>query len=568
MFAEPTTVGGDHVESADAAPSRWLLLVALVLLGGLVGFFAVIGDDPPSDPIDEQADADADEGSDAEGGGVEEAAETEPVEMAESADPEIVGPLEWEVTLTAGQGFPTATMELGDSVFVYSIDSTVPWSQAGQLRAYRQTPDRTWQDLGAVIGPEVEVRGVWPGENGALATGLDATGTPTLWRTSDGTTWAPESLPPIGDGPVPHLAAEAGGVTLITGWPEDPWELLQDVLQELYPDSWQDLQTDFGYEGSEVLTVRGPFGILIDEYDLVDVGLDPDTFDSFRWEQTSTPLWQNTGDGWTTTTLPEGMFTISAKDGRIFGLSDYGIGLDVAVFDGDEWSESTQFDTVWQIEPWGDDFIGTNGPDGLTRFDENGQLIERIDVPGSSPNGHISAISATDDGLAIAENVWDSTNEPDEPDRIVVLRDGYTLETVQGELRLSRADETILRSSLFWRGDTSRYSIDRDADDLPVTFLSEDGEPLVTFTMAELTELERATYGPFPSSGRDRVLFTSDTTSWHGGDFDIESGDGILHLHASQGHLIVSRLDTRGLNPWGLTGEAVQFMIVEAPLPE
>ena len=37
VFAEPTTVGGEHVEAADPAPSRWLLLVALVLLGGLVG---------------------------------------------------------------------------------------------------------------------------------------------------------------------------------------------------------------------------------------------------------------------------------------------------------------------------------------------------------------------------------------------------------------------------------------------------------------------------------------------------------------------------------------------------
>ena len=572
VFAEPTTVGGEHVEAADPAPSRWLLLVALVLLGGLVGFFAIIGgdDEPSADPFDERSDFDAVDGPDSDEDDATEPddeAVTETVELDEATIREIVAPLEWETTFVEGVGHPMAVLTIDGSDFVYSVDSSRVFSGRGTARAYRRTSDGTWEALGVVIDPDAEIGGIWEGADGALATGLDAAGNPTLWRTTDGVTWAAETLPVIDDefgGAIPRIATEAGGVTMVLGAPRDPWTIVQDRLRELYPDDWQGLYTDFGGESSTTITVRGPFGIVVDEYEMTEFGIDPESFTAYRWER-PTPTWYTTGDGWAIDTLPTPLHNVFANGDRLFGLSDDGLGPQLRVFDQGEWGEPVGFRGVWHVEPWSDRFVGTNQSQGISIFDDAGELIERVDLPGSSANGHVSATTTSDAGLVVAESIWDPNETSDRPERIVVLRDGYTLE-VDGDLTISRGDEIVLRSSLFWQGDASRYRVEGDADELSITFLSEDGDPMVAFTIAELMELERASYGYYSSNDRMRVVFTADLESWYGGDL-ANDDYWFISPRLTDDRIIATQLEVPD-SPWAAEAEGQRFIIIAAPLPE
>lgn len=567
VFAAPTTVGGEHVEAAEPAPSRWLLLVAVLLLGGLIGFFAVIGgdDEPSADPVDGPDDERGEQGDTTEPEGD---ADTETVEPDEATIGEIVAPLEWETTFAEGVGFPMAALTVDDSDFVYSVDSTLWWSGRGTAQAYRRTSEGTWEALGVVIDPDAQVGGIWEGPNGALATGLDAAGNPTLWRTTDGVTWAAESLPVIDDefgGAIPRIAAEAGGVTMVVGAPHDPWMAVQEMLRELYPDDWQGLSAEFN---SSVITVRGPFGIVVGEHEITDSGFDPERFDAHWWER-PLPTWYTSEDGWTidtVTTPPRHVFT---SGDRLFGLSDSGLGPQLRVFDQGEWGEPVGFRGVWHVEPWGDQFVGTNQAQGISIFDDAGELIERVDLPGSSANGHVSVATTSDAGLVVAENNWASNETSGRSQRVVALRDGYTLEVDSdlAYLTIRRDNEVVFQSSNLPGANTSRYAIDDADSELSVTFLSKEGDPMVAFTIGELIELEQISYGSSSTNDRMRVMFTADLESWYVGDVALDPGQWFIAPRLTDDRIIATQL-VGTQSPWAAMPEGQRFSIIEASLPE
>ena len=458
----PAPSGPDHhVEATDSTPSRWLLLVGLAILGGLVAFFAVIGgdDEPSADPFEDRADFDAvdeaDGGDDEPDDEPETATTTETDEPTTTSDGEIVARLDWETTLTGGTGFPNATIEIGDDTFLYTVDGPAAWSFGGQVRAYQRVPGESWTDLGVIIDPDARVVSVWPAPDGALAVGLDATDAPTLWRSTDGTTWTAEALPPVTDpgfeGAVPRVAAEADGTIVVVGSMPDPWALVSNALQERYPSAGHTMHADFGYEGETFITLRGPFGIHIGEVEPAELGLVPDALDRFYGDFQPAPVWSNTGAGWTYEIEADPLYGVFAVGDRIFGASGYEGPMLTEFADG-EWRQRRYFENVWQIQPWGDGFVGANYSQGVTVFDAEARKTDEWATPGSSVNSHISAIGAAAAGVVVAESTWNSTDEPVEPERFLVLRDGYTLEASSGELELLRDGESILRSSLFWQG--------------------------------------------------------------------------------------------------------------------
>ena len=99
-----------------------------------------------------------------------------------------------------------------------------------------------------------------------------------------------------------------------------------------------------------------------------------------------------------------------------------------------------------------------------------------------------------------------------------------------------------------------------------MTFLSETGEPLVTFTLDELYELERATFNTYESNETMRVLFTEDGSSWFGGPFQLGRAGGFVFPHVLEDALITTQLEGPH-NQWDPRTDSYRFAIVEAPLP-
>lgn len=573
VFGEPQPAGG-HIEPTDTNAPRWLLVGALALIGGLVAFFALVGDDdwPSADPFEDRADFEAID--DPIGDVDSEDRETEEPELEttdeEPPPAEIAGPLDWDVALTGGVGFPALTIDIGESTFVYSIDGNTAWTTGGELHTYRRAPGGEWTDVGTMLDAGARVTAVWPTPAGAVAVGSDADARPTLWRTTDGTTWNADVLPPVGDlgfdGAIPRIAATNDDITVVVGSPPDPWALLHDEVRKRFDDVNVGLEISGGPDMPTTVTVRGPFGIVVDELELTELGIDPELFDdSNNANLVDVPTWENTGDGWGTSSSDGRLHDVMMASDRVLGVWANELGPEVRPLAEDGWGEPIRFANVWQINPWGDRFVGANRMSGVAVFDGDGELIERYDVPGAAAMGNIVSVTADDTGMVVLESIWEPTEEPESRIRTVVLRDGYTLEAADGELELRTGDEIILRSSLFWMGGNDRHTVDLAAPEPQITFLSEDGEPLVAFTIAELADLERQTHSVFDSRERLRVLFSDDGSTWYGGEVGTEDSFGWMETHLTGSRIIATQLQGDAWNPGQ---NRFEFTILEAPLPD
>lgn len=572
VFAEPSAAA-TPTEPVDTTPSRWLLVGALALIGGLVAFFAFVGgdDEPSADPFDERSDFDAiDDPTLEDGTEAEPVTETEPTTSLAPVRPSIDGELDAQLVELVGKGMPLAVVPIGDSVFVYASDSFTMFTAGPGAVAYERTPSGDWVELGFMIDQAALVGGVAPTAGGAVAAGRDVDGAPTLWRTSDGRTWTPEALPefdsPEFEGWVPNFVAEVDNLTVVGSAPPDPWAPLIEVMTERFGDDLVGASPEID---DDEVTVRGPFGVILGSFEFTDAGLVMSDFERF-FSGRPTPLWESTGDGWTMR-LVDGVVVglLATSDGRIVQTIGGEVGPTSSIWDGDSWTEYAELSDAWQLAPWGARLVGERGDGDLVVFGPDLMVEEEIFLP-SAGTGYTAGYAASDRGLVAVQGLWDSPSAASRDERVVILRDGFTLTAEFGNLTLSRDDAEILRSGNFWGpdDDAAGYRVDRSDDQTTIVFLDENGGDLVGFTLEELAALETTTDGRGPVGPTLRVLFSADGQRWYATDSDEDAVPSatVSRLHVGNDEAVLAALVDPGRG-WA-PGTPLTFRLLEVDLPE
>ena len=559
VFDDGARTTSELVDATDSASPAWLIVAALAVLGGFVAFFALTGDgsDDAADPAD-ASDAAIDE-PDPEEPAIE-------FETILAPDGDIVGPLQWETAID-GVGFPLATLDVGDSVFVYTTDSPSPFQNSGTVHAYERVGYQDWRDRGPIVDAGARITAIAESPGGAVAVGEDSAGQPTMWDTTDGLRWDSTPLAEITEpgmaGARAHTIAATDDTVMVLGRPPDPWELVTTAVRERFGELDTSLSTDFSGFG-DIVTVRGPFGIVVGEIDATELGVDLNA--SFDEQRDRHVLWIDEGDGWTTTVDDGALIDLFSHGDELVRLSlEGGSGPRMSTYDDGEWSDATALDAVWQVRPWGDRLVGPNHWGSITVIDPEAGVEQELEVPGHVSSSNISWLDAGVSGLVVAESVWPTPTVTPDPERVIIVRDGFALTAADGGLRLRYGDEIDLTFSSFWQSARDRYDVDLATES--VTFLGDDGERLATFSIGELDQLQSLAVNRWDRQDTTRVLFTPDGETWHGGELDLGAERTAFMWPTIVGDRIVATVLTDVEPNWNPTGDHT-FRILEAALPE
>ena len=558
------------IEAASTDGSRWLSVVGVALVAGLVAFFALTSTDddtPSADPYDERADFDAVDSADASDTTVDGTTAAPPTTTVPVTFGDVAAPLSWAVAGEGIDGYPLAIVESGRSVFVFVTDSIPAWFDVpGGVQFLQFTSGGDWIDHGTVIPEDSQVLAVVEGDDGLLASGLNGDGDPTVWRSSDGITWSAEVLPgtAVDNRPArPTHIVERDGVVVVASSTINPWRQISTAMAERFgqdvvapnPPDWQ--------PGSDEVSMRGPFGLTIATVTFDELDLDREELDEWYQGPQPTPIWVFDDGAWASNVVRGDATTLTAAaDGRIHLVTSADTD-EVSVYRGGAWQRIDTETDLFRIQAWDDGFVGEGSAGRLGILDADFELVRETLPPGAGfgENATLDHLSTGPLGLVASVIRWDGF-EPfdfdDAPDvDVVVLRDDYRLEAGPAHLlRLSRNGEEVLRIDA-WSGDAG-YRADLDADEPGVGFLDPDsGEVLVTFTLEELRHLERETDTDGPSIPQTTsLLFTTDGERWLGGDVKLLDPDAptlvLSHVGTERLYSLVVTLrddDIRSISP-------------------
>ncbi|MEM8705410.1 MAG: zinc ribbon domain-containing protein [Actinomycetota bacterium] len=527
-----TTATTGPVVASSAGSPRWVLAVGLVLVTGVVAFFALTNRDDESaddDPAPAIGDTTQDDGP--EDGGADEldigTIEPDPATTIPPID--LAGPIEWDITREA-PGIPIAVIEIGDSTFVYDVvQHGIPTSEqrTGEITvAEREFSGGPWVERGPMLPAGSWVGAIVPSADGAIAAGTDADGRPTVWRTSDGTTWLAEELPGVSLGDVtlrPVALIEHEGVVLVVGREPFPVPLaLERAARRVADDpsvsvSWS--------AATNTVLLNGAFGLVVDEFSLTELGIDED----------SSPSATDPGPIWV---FEDGAWSSHIIEGEVTGLAAvpdwpaiYVTYVAETGFDLASW-----VDGGWRVERTdiGPDAVAT-GPGGFITVGTDARAFtitplgdgwtgDPIEAPDLGGIGRTFTTDATGVLFGMIEEA-DDIIEVDRGDGLVILRDGYQLTSLEGAvLELSRDGDVV---GLFGQmRESMPHRVDRVDDGYVLSFLDRTDETdLVTFTLAELQELFFASLPPYAyDDGRLTTLYSTDFDRWYGG---IVPGTGV-----------------------------------------
>ena len=398
--------------------------------------------------------------------------------------------------------------------------------QSGGVGLWVSDDGYFWSDVGEVIGPEYNVRWISNLDDGlaALAEGG------VVLLSEDGREWSAHQLPrpdELADdfAVEPYLMGQGGERQVVFG------RALNDETTTLEPYLPEEVNAalEAGYPwdftGNERLRISGPWGITIYSIDLTDVDVPVDVRSRFSSEARLRYVWVRDGEGpWTVSQLDaDWVETVSvAEDGTItafgsrFGPQRFTSG------DGLAWEANDVPTRIARISPWRDDFVGVAIDSVDIALSDDGTTWSRQGFDELLPGRvgwTIVPISVSDQGIAafVARLIPGTQNRV-----ATVEKDGYTL----------RADSSQGRLELHRRGDGNAnpiYSIGMHAHDPPpvvvadlesktYTFL-ENGEPLVTFTFAEL-QAAAASIGGFSPFDLQGLFFSGNGDDWTIQDMD------------------------------------------------
>ncbi|MEO0492125.1 MAG: hypothetical protein AAF081_01765 [Actinomycetota bacterium] len=544
------------------------LIAGIALVAAVVGFFVI------TDTDDGPADAPTREGADAEPAEAEPdtgsiAAQTAPGDPELDDDggvatiDDVIAPIDWRDLAAFPDAAPVALVELDDAMLVFSTPDVGGWLAGSEpLAVTRLTADGSVTDLGTVVGGDAQITAIAPSGDGVVATGLDADGAPTVWRSVDGSAWQDERLPAVALGSTetlrPDRIVELDGVIVVTGRPADAWRLVQAEVTDTFGDLGGTAGIAWGSNGNRI-TIYGPLGIVVGELDSAELGIDLDNGSNYGEPG---PVWVHDDGAWASSVSDGQVDTLTAAPGGSIHIVETGRGWQtVWAYQDGMWVQREADTSVWSMHAWREGFVAVAPNEYLTFFDHDHLPTGDRLAAGVADGNYVSAIGTGPAGVLATMTWWDQPRTPVET-REEILRDGYTLTVNSSQvLSLTRDGETISVLHTWSSIDERAFRVDLDRDEPVVVFLDPPtGDDLVTFTLAELADLERRLT---PSAVAEQLLsatFTPDGETWYGGPVRAtDLGDiPVVAVGTDRVFLAMVHLDTDG---------SLGFRLWDAPIP-
>jgi len=420
-----------------------------------------------------------------------------------------------------GQGLPVGVLRHNGEamVFMAPMTSHVVSTVGLDLWVGPQFDQLTKVPL--VIPEGVQVSDVAVVDGALLAVGSDEEGQLIAWRSADGRSWTPESIPePEYDDawssmPQQILVGEAGVGVMVDQVGRDGYEAYLLSVLEHFGLGQEDLGSlHLGDDGTSTALV-GPFGFVFgradtDEFEFVQPWFEAEPpsmgwlfndGDGWIWQYLDTPYVQSAG-------VDEngGFFRVQWEDGRS--------NLQRST-DGRTWTSSPLSGEFESLVPWGNGLL-TVSPTADLSFGHDGE-VDRLGMPALAPStsegGALSGLQLGADGVVVQWHDWGFGNPLAQPSA-TLLKDGYALSTEDGwSLELWREGELVWSSN----GSPRPETFATDLDTRTVLLLDDQtGEPIVEFTIADLQALAEQVH-PSPSTLSARILFSRNLEDWHQG---------------------------------------------------
>lgn len=444
-------------------------------------------------------------------------------------------PVEWRQTLDLIEERVIGATYQGGSFRIFTTDrGTPPDFHGAGLRMYSSAHGQGWT-LTTVAGDDFNPSGVVASSGSLIVYGHDSISAPVVWSSTDGESWDSQALPGIDarvadswfhaayvDDDLAFLAAEVYA---------DSNRMLFEELSDAYPGLVPGLtRGPFGTDEPTIVLTH-PLGFNVLEIDPKEAGLDPEEMsegsnsyrlvswvrDGGRWR------FQLLADLWDDSHPFSGFSSIlAAPEGgalaRVYGPQDW---VTLATTDGVHWSGTDAQLPEWTTI-WGDGYVSVThhrgvptlrtSPDLETWKDLDTHLL-LVPEEGRTPSFEATVLEAGGAGVVLVVRDVDLRYPAPEP--VQIDRDGYVLEIGEG-LRLLRDGDVLIDQDDWWAPGRSPARLAPSGD--AVTFSHPDHGELVTFTLAELRQLEIMSYllRSTPEARRDHhaLIFSPDGEEW------------------------------------------------------
>ena len=559
----------DHLEQRASWGSRVGIPVALLSLVGLLAL-AVFGGDDSTEDVEPPSLLDAPEASSGAEGTPDAAtdlavpAQTRPDEV--SAVAELGPPLEWRPGPELGAGRPLLVSEWRG---VLMLLAATPTASGGGLTGWASDESLGWRSLGELVPGPASVSSVVAFDEVFWAVGVDAGGDLTVWRSEDALEWTPSRLDAPDPGPGRTLftvAATSGDGLVVASRAEfDPRKWLSDERPEL-----NGVVDDLGWGwGGEPLRVSifGPFGIELFGATADDLGVpEPDALTLDPSVASDTSVWvSDDGRSWDLATTLEGTAITSiveGPDGELLAAGRTGsrstITL-VSVDGGATWDEvAGNGSPASAAAVWGDAVVGVGAfyDDVRVLDDERWRSMGLEQLVGGAENWRVDDVTADARGLVVTATEF----QPDsfgvaQPTRAVAINAGHALTAAAdaGELIVTDPDGAVVLRTNLYSGRPHPHIVPNLAE-RTITFNNEaTGEPAVTFTIDELTQLERASFGHLTGRTKYSIHYSTDGTTWSAHDLDDIAGPGnhVSNVALTSTQIVIAVQPVAGANGGG-----------------
>ncbi len=559
---------------------------AVTLVVGLGAVVMFTGGDPVQEPEGEVRDDRVDEPEVP----VEPAAE-DAVEVSEGAseEPYVVGRLEWELATELDTGVPIGVVDFDASMWLFVGHRDRSHGEfADGLLAWRSTDDGvTWTGQLGGIEPGNLISAVTASDTDIIAVGMAEDGTPTVWRSTDGSSWSHEMLrtPPelVGFDMVPTGVVESDGTLVVAAsdlsWSRGHMRIKEAVEREL---SLSDSLVRDVSVSATAIRIDGPFGLTLWRGELEELALSRDDVAGLlpgEGRAMSIAVWTGDAASWHTSTLeglwwsdlavtPDGGFSIVASQTE-----------DTTKFtspDGLIWHETTE-SPLTSPTLWRDGTAGVIPAPPLTLQVDTGTsspvTIELTEVLQSGGYAFGFPVVGSDTGIALGVSGWQEASG-ELSDALLIHADGHVLAAEDGRLLLRHEGELLYDTAQ----PTAGVDYLADLSARSIVFVDPDTrQEIASFPFSGLRELESSTtrgLDLYPVRKTD-ILFTSDLVQWHRNTIadlvglDLTGTHGLGELHIGEDHLVaVIRGDAvPTFDPSGPPVETQPHLIYTAPLP-
>ncbi len=545
---DPRSGSWEGVVERDPGPmtTAFRVLLAAVLLGGIAIGLAVSrisGTDTPTAAAVEEPEPSAD--VDAPRTGVSSAEDAEPDEARGAAAVVVEDPLILTATGQIGEVWPVTLIEVEGIHILYGSDQP-PFGAPDStgLQAWTSTDNASWHSIGTVIPAPAVVHSVVTTSRGVIAIGTADTDSPALFRSDDGRSWTATPLPLTdtdGSSLIPTaVAANDDAIVIVSGSGFARYERATRAITSAIPERFRpsaDNGFALGASGEPFsVQVYGPLGIAIFAATGDELGLDDDVIDAYtgvHGEQHAT-IWSSTdAENWTSSTIENIQIQAvsTTDDGRFIA---FGFGRDgeqtFTSRDGSTWTAAPTPSRV-QIPAAGPVGWLASSHDRLATllFSTDGQAWHQIDLGDAldrTSEWRFHPLAAGDGGVAAIATGFDATVFRNQPQSVLIERDGFTVAHDPMMSTLTITDDAGIE---VFRGRThtnrQHDAIVYDPDALAVTFLAESGDPLLTLSLNELWVANETSYrGIGPGDVRQLLLASPDGTAWHVTELSSNSG--------------------------------------------